>query len=614
MERYFGKIGKAVGCIVLVAAVFFELQVLYADDLYAHKIHTLIENGTGLDIEEGSAVGSIAEHSEKVSETVENGKKETFRTLAVSAMNTSADGISLIKEYEGCRLTAYKAVATETYYTIGYGHYGADVTKGMVITQQKAEELLKQDVAKFENAINTFLIANQIALQQCQFDALVSFSYNVGTKWVTDSSTLRTYLLNGLSNYSDDEIINAFSLWNSSGGSILPGLTRRRRKEAALFLNNPSLVNYKTGEYLIAASTLNVRSGPSTSYAKVVSGNSELVLKKSDVAVVTEISGYWGKYEKGWICLDYCRYVGAVSTDNTGSTGSTDNTGSIGSTDNTGNSGTTGSVENIQTEADSGSSTPEEITYEPGFYYVSKAETLNIRSGPDTTYSVVKVARLGEVYHITKTSGRFGKCSIGWLSLAYCDKYTLVKTSITAKANKAAGVSLTWKPVADASGYYIYRKKGTGSWTKVKTITSSKTVTYLDTSSMTEGTCYQYRIKAYRTVEGAACTSSYSAVKTTYWLAQTSFASVNTSASKKITLKWKKNSKATGYEIWYSTSKDFSSKDTVKKTISSNTTVTKTYTTTVSKKKVYVKIRAYKKVNETNYYAQWSSKASVTTK
>ena len=60
-------------------------------------------------------------------------------------MNVSENGLNIIRKYEGCRLTAYKAVSTEKYYTIGYGHYGADVKKGMTITQNQAEAYLKGD-------------------------------------------------------------------------------------------------------------------------------------------------------------------------------------------------------------------------------------------------------------------------------------------------------------------------------------------------------------------------------------------------------------------------------------------------------------------------------------
>ena len=91
-------------------------------------------------------------------------------------MKTSQNGINLIKQFEGCRLTAYKPVATEKYYTIGYGHYGADVSPNMKITQAQADAYLVADLKRFEDSVNV----TRLILNQNQFDALVSFTYNCG--------------------------------------------------------------------------------------------------------------------------------------------------------------------------------------------------------------------------------------------------------------------------------------------------------------------------------------------------------------------------------------------------------------------------------------------------
>ena len=85
-------------------------------------------------------------------------------------MKTSQIGVDLIKSFEGCRLAAYKPVPTEKYWTIGYGHYGADVVPGIKITQAQAEAYLKKDLERFENAVTR----TGLALNQNQFDALVS--------------------------------------------------------------------------------------------------------------------------------------------------------------------------------------------------------------------------------------------------------------------------------------------------------------------------------------------------------------------------------------------------------------------------------------------------------
>ena len=164
-----------------------------------------------------------------------------FPSIAISAANamtTSQNGIELIKSFEGCRLTAYKAVSSEQYYTIGYGHYGSDVYAGMTITQEQAENMLKNDLPKYEGYVNTFLNNNGVVINQNQFDALVSFTYNLGNVWVsTPTFQLKTILCNGYENYSSEEITTAFTNWNKSGGKVLDGLTRRRRAEAELFSN-----------------------------------------------------------------------------------------------------------------------------------------------------------------------------------------------------------------------------------------------------------------------------------------------------------------------------------------------------------------------------------------
>lgn len=138
-----------------------------------------------------------------------------------SGMKTSQKGIDLIKKFEGCRLQAYKAVPTEPCYTIGYGHYGSDVAPNMVISQAQAEAFLKQDLAKYESAVN----ALGIPLNQNQFDALVSFAYNCGC------GNLKK-LIKGR---DTQQIADAMLMYNKSGGNVLAGLTRRRQAERDLF-------------------------------------------------------------------------------------------------------------------------------------------------------------------------------------------------------------------------------------------------------------------------------------------------------------------------------------------------------------------------------------------
>ncbi|HRX37788.1 MAG TPA: lysozyme [Parvularculaceae bacterium] len=154
-------------------------------------------------------------------------------------MKTSSNGIELIKRFEGLELEAYQDIAG--IWTIGYGHTGADVKEGMKISQREAEELLKQDLKSREDAVSRLASAS---LNQNEFDALVSFVYNVGAE-AFKNSTARRRLNSG------DRVgaAEALTWWNKAtvNGVLreVTGLTRRRAAERALFLEpvNPPIVN-----------------------------------------------------------------------------------------------------------------------------------------------------------------------------------------------------------------------------------------------------------------------------------------------------------------------------------------------------------------------------------
>jgi lysozyme len=142
-------------------------------------------------------------------------------------MKTSEKGIALIKSHEGMRLNAYLCPAKV--WTIGYGHTSAagepKVVQGMKITRQEAEEILRRDLAKFEDRVNRLA---KVPLTQGQFDALVSFDFNTGK---LHSSTLLKRLNAG--KYA--EVPRHLMRWTKGGGRELPGLVRRRRDEAELW-------------------------------------------------------------------------------------------------------------------------------------------------------------------------------------------------------------------------------------------------------------------------------------------------------------------------------------------------------------------------------------------
>ena len=141
--------------------------------------------------------------------------------MSLSISNT---GLALIKKFEGCKLTAYKPVSTEKYWTIGYGHYGSDVKQGQTISQAQADAFLKADCTSAEKSVNSYTKYNW---NQNQFDALVSFTFNCG------SGNLKTLLNNGQRTIA--EISAKITAYNKAGGKVLQGLVNRRAAEKELF-------------------------------------------------------------------------------------------------------------------------------------------------------------------------------------------------------------------------------------------------------------------------------------------------------------------------------------------------------------------------------------------
>lgn len=140
-------------------------------------------------------------------------------------MKTSKNGIDLIKSFEGCELKAYKCPAG--IWTIGYGHTSG-VKEGMAITKEKAKELLEHDISiKYECYINAY----SLKINQNQFDALVSFVYNVGPGNLYKSTLLKKIKIN----HNDPSIATEFMKWKRGGGKVLPGLVKRRKAESELY-------------------------------------------------------------------------------------------------------------------------------------------------------------------------------------------------------------------------------------------------------------------------------------------------------------------------------------------------------------------------------------------
>lgn len=141
-------------------------------------------------------------------------------------MQTSTKGIELIQRFEGLELTAYLCPAGV--WTIGYGHTG-DVKEGDRVTRAEATALLQKDLKRFERVVESSI---DVSLTQEQFDALVSFTYNLGGGALR-KSTLRRILNQGDYQGAAEEFLR----WVKAGGKTLKGLVRRRAAERELFLS-----------------------------------------------------------------------------------------------------------------------------------------------------------------------------------------------------------------------------------------------------------------------------------------------------------------------------------------------------------------------------------------
>jgi len=157
-------------------------------------------------------------------------KDPKAKTFKPSSMKISTQGVLDIMRREGVRLKAYKPVPTEEFWTIGVGHYGPDVTEGMVITKAQAEALLRQDLKVAEEAVRKL----PMKLTQRQYDALVSAVFNLGPGVLEKGRSLG----DALRAKDPKKVAAALKLYNKGGNPlrVLEGLVKRREEEAAPFL------------------------------------------------------------------------------------------------------------------------------------------------------------------------------------------------------------------------------------------------------------------------------------------------------------------------------------------------------------------------------------------
>ena len=211
-------------------------------------------------------------------------------------MRISEKGIKLIQQYEGLRLQAYKCAAGV--WTIGWGWTGLvngkPITAGMTITRQKADELFKQGIVKYENYVNSM----HLNLNQNQFDSLCSFVYNCGL------GSLQTLVRNR----SIKQIGEALTLYNKAGGKVLAGLTKRRKAEQELYFTPVAQSATPKLPYKVRTKCeLNIRKGAGVNFPVIRKARAGEIL--TVWAIETNGNTKWGRNSNEYFSLSYCEPV-----------------------------------------------------------------------------------------------------------------------------------------------------------------------------------------------------------------------------------------------------------------------------------------------------------------
>lgn len=314
---------------------------------------------------------------------------------AASEMTVSDALVEILKNEEGFSAKPYWDYGQ---YTVGYGTRCPDDMleeyKNNGISKEDAEVLLRNYLAGTESTINKkFIDKYGLTLSQNQFDALITFSYNCGTGWINKTGDV---FFNAVKNgATGSELINAFTLWCSAGGQILPGLVRRRLCEANMYLNN-TYSNTKPNNYGFVYYNAN---GGSVSY-RIQGYNA------ADNVAPAYTPVYAGHTFQGWY------------TEKTGGTKVTTLTAEL-------------SGDTLYARWDGGSTEQETTTPAAGVSITVTATDVNLRKGPGTNYGIVGTANKGDTMVITETASgsgyEWGKAGEKWIALKFTNYATAVK-------------------------------------------------------------------------------------------------------------------------------------------------------------------------------------------
>lgn len=153
--------------------------------------------------------------------------------LAVDTYTTSDAGVAMIEEFEGYSSEPY---ADNGKWYIGYGTLCDPEDYPGGIDELEADRLMREALVVAEDAVNKLLMDYSISVTQYQFDAMVSMTYNLGTQWIIPEYRFCGYLISGIWQYSETEVVNAIGTWCHQGNDVREHLVKRRLQEAYLFL------------------------------------------------------------------------------------------------------------------------------------------------------------------------------------------------------------------------------------------------------------------------------------------------------------------------------------------------------------------------------------------
>ena len=357
-------------------------------------------------------------------------------TASADAKQTASENlITVLKQLEGFSAKAYVSGGQ---WSIGYGTAGSP---GQTITEAEADKALRAHLETVEGKINTFAAKWNLSFSQQQFDALASFSYNVGTGWMNTSGRLRDAITTGA---AEDKLLFGFSLWANNGTAPDPGLLQRRMAEADIYLNG--IYGKKSGTYTYTIFDANGGTPGSGGEDKMQGyrrdGSTQILVADPSLSGYT-FAGWFTQRSGG-------TKVTALDSSTAGVTLYAQYS----------SNGSSGWVSGTDLEGSDGSNT----VIAEGI--VKCTSYVNVRKGPGTSYTILARATAGSAAKIYQTkwvgSTQWGRMENGWICMDYV---TLQSTSGSTSAGSVSG-TVTGSSVnvrsGAGTGYGVVGRKNSG--------------------------------------------------------------------------------------------------------------------------------------------------------